>query len=546
MPGGLEIPPGGSFAALLRIPRAADLQFETAPEARELFALKIETDSGGIPSAVESSGKGKWTVDLKGIAGEITRITLTNRSHRPLHWTAARVIGREVSERIFDRSSESRPAPNVLLYVIDTLRADQMSSYGSRVRTSPHLERFAAGGTIFERAWSMSSKTVPSVPALLTSRFPHQNPDLRRPELTPWTLAGEFQKAGYRTGLFEANPWSGPQAFARGFDTFEVLRLEPQSVDHVFATAIHEAALTWLDNIGREPFFLMLQTMDVHDPYGVPEGFPLTLPVSPTPEAIRKPRPTSEKTRKHQELMALVAGGPLEEAPHLRSSLYRESIRFADSELNVFLGELAERGLLSNLLVVVTADHGEALGREDDGTFLHGHDLHEELIHVPLIIVGPGVTPGRRVTSNVSQIDLAPTLLDFAGLQIPADARGTSLFKPRTPSCGAEVLAERTGPLVEPGELPRPEEVAEFAVRSGRWKLIEGPEESELFDLASDPFETRNVVEAHPVTAAFLRNVYDHHTASSPENILLEPTRTPSPQQKQRENEALRALGYIE
>lgn len=303
--------------------------------------------------------------------------------------------------------------PNLILVSVDTLRADHLGAYGYSRDTSPFLDELARSGVVFERAFAQVPGTLPSHMSMFTGLYPAQHdvypPDAVLSSAIP-TLPELLRAHGYRTGGFtEGGYVSGFYGFSRGFDSFDDAVVRGSRL----LERTMEEGLGFLDRVGPdEPFFLFLHTYAVHDPYAPPEEYrPLFWSAEP-PEVFEPTGPN---------LVAVNRGLRSVSAEQVRyfEALYDAGIRYADDQLRRLWKRVRERGLAERTILVITSDHGEE--------FLeHGHLVHEqnyvETTHVPLIVVGPGLTPGTRVEAPVESIDLAPTLLDLAGA--PDAARG--------------------------------------------------------------------------------------------------------------------------
>jgi arylsulfatase A-like enzyme len=217
-----------------------------------------------------------------------------------------------------------------------------------------------------------------------------------------------------------------------------------------------------------------------------------------------------------------------------------------DDQIGRLVRGLRDLGLAERTLLVVTADHGEALGDEDDGTFLHGHSLYEELVHVPIVLSLPWSKGGHRIADVVSAVDLAPTILDLAGIPIPESFTGTSWLAARPSIDPPAALFERLEPqwtthhVLAPGRYG----VAEWGLREGRWKLLMKDDQVRLFDLDSDPKETKNVATDHADVARLLvgRIARTSPTLSGQERP---PYVDPTAGAERSLTEALKALGYL-
>ncbi|HEY6935901.1 MAG TPA: sulfatase-like hydrolase/transferase, partial [Terriglobales bacterium] len=320
-------------------------------------------------------------------------------------------------------------APNVLLIVVDTLRADHLSTYGYTRPTSPHLTQLASQGTLFENAIAPASWTLPVHASLLTGLYPEEHHVTNGGAALGWDyplLGNEFRARGYRTAAFSANTpfFSRRRGFGRGFihfeDDFQSLGssfaqtfygdLIKQLLFHLqwkrdlfgrrSAEQINQHALRWIDS-GHKPFFVFLNYMDVHDPYRPPE---------PYLHRYTKMRNPGSRASEHWEwfdhLMPEQRQGAMD--------AYDGAINYVDDHLQELMQDLRQRGLDRNTLLVITSDHGESFG--EHGLMIHGNSLYRELIHVPLIFWEPGkISAGRRINTPVSLTSLPATLLEEAG-----------------------------------------------------------------------------------------------------------------------------------
>jgi len=330
-------------------------------------------------------------------------------------------------------AAESPPRPNVLVVLVDTLRADRLSLYGYGRETSPHLDRFARErGVVFRSAWSNAACTYPSVNSLLTGRYPQRivarmaEAGLTIPPEMP-TLAERFAAAGWSTGAVSASTIvrATPSrinlrgGFDRGFGFFE------ESCAERGAACVNELALAALDRL-PEPFFLYLHYLDPHSPYRPPKWAERRFSAGSAAAArgwARRGEPWSIQ----RKLYRGETGNEYGEADvrHL-SDLYDDEVRFFDDQFGRLVAELDRRGLAARTVVAFVADHGEEL--HDNGGWAHCGDLaFESVLATPFVLAGPGIEPGARATP-VSNVDLAPTLLELAGVDpVATDFDGASL-----------------------------------------------------------------------------------------------------------------------
>jgi arylsulfatase A-like enzyme len=335
--------------------------------------------------------------------------------------------GAWLNERI---STSSLPdaqgdAPNVIVIVVDTLRADHLSSYGYERETSPFMDSLAAEGVRFENAISPSSWTQPSHASMLTGRYTYEHQAEILPLDDTYPTIGEvLQSQGYRTGAFSANTlfFTRRQGFGRGFLRFEDnYQTPPDAIlnsslyGYLFdyyglrkalnyegvptrrlASDINESALDWV-GADSKPFFLFINYFDAHDPYTPPE--PYRSLYGQAPGGLIN----GFVERYHPELTPA----------QLQSEIdaYDGSINYVDDQIQALFAELESRGLLENSIVIVTADHGESLG--EHGLLQHSASLYRQEIHVPLIVWGAGVPAGVVIDTPVSTTGLPSTILEL-------------------------------------------------------------------------------------------------------------------------------------
>lgn len=352
-------------------------------------------------------------------------------------------------------------SPNVVLIVLDTVRADHLSLYGYGRDTTPRLKALADRGYCFEFARSAAPWTLPSHASMFTGRWPHElSVDVDRPlDGTYPTIAEHLSKRGYATGGFAANTsytnaWYG---LARGFahyedcvenrtiSTQETLRtaaifrcLMPYAVrlglwknraDIVRrrpSVEIRNESIAWLDSqTSKRPFFMFLNFYDAHDPYEVPPNF-----------AAMFSRESSEAVRiaNRDYLRNMRKGGDKSKAFAARRILmdvYDDSIRSMDEQIGGLVDDLDRRGHLRDTWIIVTADHGEYFG-ENGGKYGHGSGLNRPVIDVPLLIVPPRgdrVGSASRIKKAVSTRDLPATIAELSGSSEARPFPGRSLSR---------------------------------------------------------------------------------------------------------------------
>jgi arylsulfatase A-like enzyme len=365
---------------------------------------------------------------------------------------------------------------------------------------TPTLDRLAAGGLVVDEMMSASSWTMPAVATLFTGLHPPSHGVLGRPpdrgaagggadtaflpDALP-TLSAIAEEHGITTVAVSANPViSRATNFARGFETFVETGWDHRHHDWPRAAEVNSTFGRWLRmNRGRR-FLAYLHYMEPHDPYTpAPAGRPAPPPSVRPAVAAGDVEGVSRRLRR-----GVGTGLSAAELDWIRT-LYGLEIRDWDAALGPLLDALARFGARDSTVIVALGDHGEEF--QEHGLLKHGIHLYDELLHVPVVIAGPGIAPGR-LTGQVEAVDLFPTIAALLGITPPAGLPGQNLLAPREPRPAFSTT--RYG-------IPRAGQVAEIvSVRTGGWKLIEAPTlgHTELYDLAHDPAEQHNLADVAP------------------------------------------------
>ncbi len=494
------------------------------------------------------------------------------KSNRGFAKAAVLVLLGAIGAGLACRPDVPRERANVLLVVIDTLRADRLSCAGYPRATTPALDALAARGVRFDAATAPRGKTTPSMASLFTGLYPHDHGvrDLTRPlGPRPTTLAESFRDAGYTTAAIIGNyvlraSLSGLQ---RGFghwdeDLPDRDGVPPDDVPQRRATSLVDVASRLLDGL-QDPWFVYLHAMDPHGAYDAPAAHRVF--TSAARDLV--PDPTRPAPRGRRPWIALYNVLPEEQhgeqvdAAAVRDR-YDAEVRYIDAELGRLFAKLAESGRDRNTWIIVTADHGESLG-EHHYWFEHGRNAYEPSLHVPLIVVPPASWAGARGVvrhTPLSLADLAPTIAEWTRVN------HTQRVAPRGPAgrSRAALLAEESPQLhaVFAEKVERADLVGALqtkAVRLGPWKLLRSYARAddglrlvgeELYDLARDPGETQDLADAPPAAAplvALRRQLLDFVAADTALAELGEALARERAELEQRDPEAarrLRALGY--
>jgi arylsulfatase A-like enzyme len=477
-------------------------------------------------------------------------------------WKWERSAGAEASTQAHDR-------PNVLLISIDTLRADHLGCYGDRHGLTPHLDRLAAQGALFEHAITSSPWTLPAMASLFTGLSPsrhgageitNRRDPLGRSPLPPntWTLTSALNEAGYRTHAIVTNPYLALRyGFGAGFETYENVTIEseaflsfekttavrllkwlkPEWITGDRGETVSKRAQNWLASYDRSrPFFLWLHYVDPHPPYSRPGVIPhksfrgdvLSGATDDGTTSIALRSPDVARLRSGE----IRLGDKEKEAVR---DLYRAEVAAVDSAVGKVFDQIDELGLKEETLVVLIADHGEEFW--EHGRVEHGHTVYDELLRVPFIMRWPGhLATGRRVEEQVRIVDVAPTVLDLLGLPVPPGLDGESVLP---------ILQEKeTAPRIAFAEnMLFAEE--RIGIRTQEHKYVRWADgREEVYDLASDPAERVNLVAVISTTEP-LRELY---AAAAPKlgDGRRSLTAKPAPELDPRTEHALRALGYVQ
>jgi len=407
---------------------------------------------------------------------------------------------------------------SVLLLVLDTVGAQHLSLYGYGRPTSPVLEKWARRGVTFDHAISTAPWTLPSHASMMTGLYPHEFAygwfePVRTRKLM---LAEAFKARGYATGGFVANLIYLGEDYRlnRGFIRYEAARatsgvfikhawlmrraVENRRIRAIIGTdqdpsrppvtTINRRFLEWHERRAKgRPFFIFLNYFDAHKPYVPPHqvfrriaGYERTNDLDPlsryTDESRRNATPAEIR---------------------LSRDAYDAAIAKQDSDMGALLDEMERRGMLRNTLVVITSDHGEEFG--EHGVYYHGHTLHTAALHVPLVIIGPGVPAGVRVTEPVTLRDIAATVTTLARLSTATAFPGVSLARTwsgesSAPGARSPVISETKRGIRLPDRYPNARHDAHAIVDGALHYIRIDDGREQLFDWFADPGEEHNLL----------------------------------------------------
>jgi len=405
--------------------------------------------------------------------------------------------------------------PNIVLITLDTTRADRMGFLGSKLGLTPNLDALARQAAVFSRAYAQVPLTTPSHATIFTGTYPqfsHVN-YMGDPldKALPY-LPDILHKNGYQTAAFVGalvlDPKKLAPGFERGFDVYDAgFHRRRSGEDHYHSLErrgeeVVSRALAWLSKRPTGPFFLWVHLYDPHDPYSPPEPY---------------------KTR-------------------YQAQPYDGEIAYTDAAVAKLIAGLRARALFDGALIAVMADHGEAFG--EHGEQHHGIFLYDETIHVPLLIKVPRQHSAKRIGTTVGLVDVAPSILRAAHLQVPATMQGESLLSFMASGQNGSADQRNASNLSRPVYAESDYGHLSFgwsslrAWRTEKYLYIEAPER-ELYDQSADPLATHNLApESKAVadtSAALLAEFYHKTKGADAEKTQL----------SMEQNESLHALGYM-
>lgn len=480
----VEVPPGARLALGLSAAAAAGV-----PAVRAEVLAEIDGISTPLLAQTVDSGE-QWidlSASLDAIAGRRATIVL-----------------RCASAQAGDVALWSNPliyvpvadAPIVVVYLVDTLAATHLDLYGYSRATGPNLRALAEQGVWFENMYANAPETVMSVPNLLLGLSTERHKLYHASALAPnelVSIADALRAAGFATGSCVTNVNAGPrQNMDQGFDWF-IDRMSFHWEAGNDRTVDLDATRRFLEAHADRPTFLYVHTAEPHAPYEPPAEF-----------AGRFATGYSGPIRgTYDRRTGVFAARSPAEIAHV-VSLYDEEVAYADHRFGLFWRMLADAKLRDRTTLLLTADHGEEFFQH--GNWMHSKTLFNEVLRVPLIVVGPRITQRGKIASPASLVDVMPTLLDMFDLPEPYLLNGRSLMPAL--SAGATKLSER--PVFASSYMSIRMGFLHWAMidPAGRWKLMYGPPRESatagakpsrfaLYDLSADPRETKSVLHEH-------------------------------------------------
>lgn len=441
--------------------------------------------------------------------------------------------------RLIEFPEESQGgSPNIVLYMIDTLRADHTPMYGYARNTMPRTAELAQKAVVFDRAYSTAARTRPATASALTGLYPsrHHARLGRGIDFSEETLAETLRANGWSTWAYVANGnvFAPGFAFEQGFDHFQTVRGVRRD-NHAYTEEINEVMLPMLRTYADEPFFLYAHAIDPHSPYDPPSNHAGRFQ-DPAYDGPITPAQTHSRVLDQLELNEA-------DVAQVRA-LYDEDILYQDAMFGELLDTLEAAGVLDRTLIVVVADHGDEF--HEHGGWEHGNRLFEEQIRIPFLVRLPdsSAPEAKRFASPVSLADVPPTILGLYDIEPPPAIQGRDLSAAilggNAPTATSLYAEEATN--IPGGDLR--------TLIDGTWKLIrrattevdDDATTYELFDLESDPGETIDVGPQHAERLEEMRA--EMHRRSRALASPIE-AKTALPVLDERTKRQLRALGYL-
>ena len=469
--------------------------------------------------------------------------------------------------------------PNIVLFTIDTLRADRLGCYGNDMwdeSPSPTIDRLASEGVLFEQCYTPRGQTYPSIASMLTGKYPIAHAVRENGEWLPEKHTSFIQHldmkryatAGYVSNLTkEQNPFnpsgSEPNWWTRGLNEYgdgyggnfaAETKMAPIENQWAWDERTEKQAIEWIERFDAgagEPFFLWAHFYDPHKPYlphsSCPDYYPeYEGPLEPETAVDMTGKPVDRVSEYINE--ATREGRPLSKADHKKVlALYDASLFGVDQRLDRILSNLEKKGMLENTWILFTTDHGEEMG-DHNCYYYHGASIYNSVLRLPLIVTGPGVSTPRRIRCAVQNVDISPTILELAGSRVPSETGGVSLL---------DVIHGKKD------EIGRDFVVAEwqhwiYSISEGGYKYIWNPRGAlpvkppyiksgghfeygweELYRVDADPGEKENIRKGNDETVRSLGKKLQRwltQDGHDPEGKRSKATKE--------SNEAMRALGY--
>jgi arylsulfatase A-like enzyme len=489
----LTIPEASRLSYYLEVPAKAKLALSLAAPQPGVTAIVRVARDGAAPTVLfQGAAPEKYTDsswDLSAFAGQSVRIDLVSRGGG-IVWAEPRLA---VPGAVPAPSAKTK-FEHIYIWMCDTLRADKVRVYNPKTNVmTPNYDAFAKDATRFAWAQVPGTWSLPSQASMLTGVYPnvHKATEHESKINAQLPIAPELlKKGGFRTALFSSNGYvSSKWGFGRGFDeNVNFIRENlPNGADNLWATA-----KKWIVPGKAKPQFVYLAVIEPHVIYNPKKEFlqkywdkPYGGPIKPVLTGIQLGKIKQGTLKVNDTDKAYL------------EALHNAEITQSDAAFGTFLQDLKAAGLYDTSAVIVISDHGDEFW--DHGDVGHAQAPHQELVHVPFMIHAPGLLPsGRVIDTEVEAMDLAPTVLDLAGLPVPESMQGQSVL----PVALDEVAYSPSTSMTQNGSMSR-------GIKSGRYRMIHaGVGRIELFDEIEDPREHHDVVGKRPIALRQMRNVF--------------------------------------
>lgn len=472
-------------------------------------------------------------VSLADFAGQVVKVDFVAEGSGEVAWASPSIMVPAADLKA------AKPSKSTVVLLIDTLRASKLQVYNPKeVVKTPAIDAIAKEGTIFTAAQAPENWTKPSVASVLTGLYPLTHGAKKTESKLPedaLMVSEVFKDNGYATATFLANGYvSDKFGFKQGWDYYTNYIREQKSTE---AENVFGEAAKWIEKNKDKKFFVYIQTIDPHVPYDPPQEY-LDMYDPGEYTGIVTPRSTPDLLEKAKRNPPKVTFNARDKKRV--ESLHNAEISYHDHHLAAFIEKLKKLGLYDDIMFVVTSDHGEEF--YEHKSYGHGHSVYQELINVPLMFRMPGVVPaGKRIDETVGTLDVTPTVLSAAGIDVPDVMEGRDRMehmrgkKPAGPAVAfTDFLTDR------------------HVIRAGRYKLILRGTNATFFDLQKDPWEQTELdYNKYPVAMRYCRTLLGQFMGASDRTNWLAAEQKKAKALRQEEtnidqetSEQLKALGY--
>ncbi|MEM9073264.1 MAG: sulfatase [Myxococcota bacterium] len=530
-----------SFTWYTEVPDNGMLVFSVGQEGETGGTGRIfaRAEGGSSSKIFEGALTNRWSdqrIDLSSYAGKVVQLRFeAEGGSGRVAWATPRVT------RPAQAAPEVDPAQNVVVVLVDTLRASKLRTWNpeSRVQT-PVLDALAGQSAVFEHGQSTENWTKPAVGAILTGLHPIDHQARTQSAVlsdSALMISEHFKTNGFATGGFIANGYISDRfGFDQGWDRYKnFIREEGASSE---AEVVFREAADWAIEHKDERFFLYVHTIDPHVPYDPEDEFVSMYDSRQHYEGQVRPRMTGELLANAKKNPPTVT---FNQSDVIRlQALHDGEITQHDRHMGTFIERMKEAGIWDNTVFVFVSDHGEEFN--EHGSWGHGHSIYQELLHVPFLIHREGV-PSGRIATTVSTMDIGPTVCELAGIDVMPNTAARSLV----PLLYGQ---PRNGPAVAMSEFLDERRV----MVAGRYKFfVRGNLTVSMFDLEADPGERNQLSPADfPIAGRYLRTLQGQFLGAGNRAQWLDAEQARGPSLRAGEvqmddelQQQLRELGYL-